>query len=161
MPRSCNLRVLFPIPLKNPLNYKGCSPLHLLRMLAAGSGSKGCQQRETFPSINTADKLKMVKGKSRPLKFKHFSVPFKVFLLQALADSTIFGDLGILFNHPARLQWSEMITHLHSNNPNTPHIISWLAYFHSASDPCVLNYNLYIGNQLLSTIFTGSSDTSN
>lgn len=76
------------------LVWKGsvCTVLHweeqcwqpLLDLLHSSCAGRGCewrgrQQRGTFPSINTTDKLKMVKGKSRPLKFKHFSVPFKVF----------------------------------------------------------------------------------
>lgn len=47
-------------------------------------GERGHKPRETFLPINSTGKLKMVKGKSRPLKFKHFLAPFKVFCSRPL-----------------------------------------------------------------------------
>lgn len=123
---------------------------------------RGHKQRETFLPINSGGKLKMVKGKSRPLKFKHFPAPFKVFCSRPLqrAQSLETSEFSLITKQVrSGLKWSHIYIVITSTD--TPHIISWPAYCHTASDPCGLNYNPYIGNYLLTMIFTGLSDTSN
>lgn len=127
------------------LTRQTANPLKVTIITAGGARSH--KHGETFLPINSTGKLKMVKGESRPLKFKHFLAPFKVFCSRPLqrAQSLETSEFSLITKRVSSgLKWSHI--YIVITSAHTPHIISWPAYCHTVSNPCGLNYNPYIGN---------------